>query len=220
MIGAGGMCAPRPELGSGGPVLEAESLTIRVGRRTLIRNLTWSHRPGSVAWVVGGNGVGKSCFLRTLAGLKRPSTGFVRLGASRPDECSVRYLHPSMTAPPEVQAGRVRELTHVLARKKPDLETLKLLGAGGLGNEPSVARLSTGEVRRLLLGVVLTGNAGFYFLDEPYEHLSGEARDTLTGLLLKRAVRCVVVVATHQPLVREGLEGQVLRLDGRGGAAW
>lgn len=74
--------------------------------------------------------------------------------------------------------------------------------------------LSTGEEKRLLLGSILARGRDFLLLDEPYEHLSREARCELGHELARLARQSVVVIATNQDLP-EGVDGPVLRLSGK-----
>jgi ABC-type transport system involved in cytochrome bd biosynthesis fused ATPase/permease subunit len=83
-------------------------------------------------------------------------------------------------------------------------------GAGlwpAVGRRPA-RRLSTGERKRLLLDVLLM-ESGPLLLDEPFEHLSPDAKETLSNGLRNRARGHVVVVATNQGTWRAGREGGV-----------
>lgn len=64
-----------------GPIkaLEAESLCIRRGGRTLIQDLSLSLAAGEVLAVIGANGAGKSTLLRSLSAELRPDRGEMRL---------------------------------------------------------------------------------------------------------------------------------------------
>ncbi|MFW6202214.1 MAG: ABC transporter ATP-binding protein, partial [Gemmatimonadota bacterium] len=82
------------------PRLHVERLAIRRGRTFLVRDFSWTHRAGRIAWVVGRNGAGKSSLLRALAGLDSPASGRVRLDAARPcDPGRPLYYHPRMRPP-------------------------------------------------------------------------------------------------------------------------
>src|SRR5262249_14515200 len=52
----------------GKTVIDAEDLTIRVGERMLLDDVTWQLGPGERVGLVGPNGSGKTTFLRVLAG--------------------------------------------------------------------------------------------------------------------------------------------------------
>lgn len=64
--------------------LEARRLTVRLGERTVLKEMDFLARGGEVVAVVGRNGVGKTTLLRTLAGLQR-CAGSVMVGDGVPD---------------------------------------------------------------------------------------------------------------------------------------
>lgn len=59
--------------------MRAENLTLRVGKRVLVRDLRWQVEAGQCWCVIGRNGAGKSTLLRTLAGMRAPDGGRVTL---------------------------------------------------------------------------------------------------------------------------------------------
>jgi ABC-type multidrug transport system ATPase subunit len=188
-------------------MLETVDLTVVRGPNPVVRGLSLKVEPGRVFWVVGPNGAGKSSLLRVLVGLDRPSGGHVvrRL----PSGERLLYFHSEMRLPPSAGAGSWGRLAHRLRRP------------GAIGPTPlrprvrpgaSARRLSTGEQKRLLLDVLLR-QPGSLVLDEPFEHLSPDAKTALARLLQVRARSHVVIVATNQAAHRARDEGG-LRLEG------
>ena len=59
--------------------LRAEGLTIRRGRRTILRDVDARIDPGRVVAILGANGAGKSTLLRALSGDLQPELGRVEL---------------------------------------------------------------------------------------------------------------------------------------------
>lgn len=191
--------------------LRTEELGVRYRRHWLIHGLTWGHRPGRIAWVVGSNGAGKSSLLRVLAGRERPAAGRVeRSGPPGADTDRVLFYHPDMRLPTGATVGDWHRMRAAL-EEHDDLRPLDVRLDPDLPPARPLERLSTGEAKRLLLDALLRRDRPFIFLDEPYEHLSSDAREDLTAALVLRARRAVVVVATNQP-VPDGAEGPVLHL--------
>ncbi|HMI01007.1 MAG TPA: heme ABC transporter ATP-binding protein [Pedobacter sp.] len=60
-------------------MLIAESITFETGRRTLVKDISFSIRPGELLVILGANGAGKSTLLRMLSGEKKPDKGSVKL---------------------------------------------------------------------------------------------------------------------------------------------
>ena len=59
--------------------LEAANLRVSVPGRLLVDGFDCSVHPGEFVAVLGGNGTGKSLLMRTLAGLRAPDGGQVRM---------------------------------------------------------------------------------------------------------------------------------------------
>ena len=201
--------------------LMTDSLEVRRGTTVIVSSLTWTHEAGRVAWLIGPNGAGKSSLMRVLAGLDRPAAGSVlrrvaAVGEERrsrgplaPVRRRVVYYHPAMSLPPEAMASSFARLADRLAPDPRPIVPDRALGRKRCG------ALSTGEEKRLLLGPLLARPCEFLFLDEPYEHLSREARLKLTDALVRIARRAVVLVATNQDLP-EDVDGPVRRMSGAG----
>lgn len=174
-------------------MLELAEVAVRRGRALVVTALTREIRPGPVFWVTGPNGAGKSSLMRVLALLDPPAAGAIRYGLD-PDERFL-YFHSEMALPASSTVGAWERLTARLlsARDRPDRTAL------WPDVEPGrrVGRLSTGERKRLLLDTLLR-RRGPLLLDEPYEHLSPDAKSALSTALRDRARTRVVVVATNQ----------------------
>src|SRR6056297_2862030 len=64
-------------------MISIENLTVRLGGKEIIRNLSWNIRTGTRAAIVGDNGAGKSTLLRTIVGQYTPEKGSVTLPSGR-----------------------------------------------------------------------------------------------------------------------------------------
>lgn len=180
--------------------LEVRQLQIHKGGNTILTDFSWLHQPGEVAWVVGENGAGKSSLLRILAGRDRPQAGSVHYigpDETRPDPI---YYHPDMNLPGQMTVG---DWQRFLARIAPTLDHYPLdpaLLPAAVPPGRGVQKLSTGEAKRIILAALLSRDAPFVILDEPFEHLSREGKDILARHLVERARRRVVIVATNQEI--------------------
>ncbi len=75
------------------PLLQAVDLAGQRGERALFHHLALELVPGSVTWLRGRNGRGKTSLLRLLAGLATPMAGTVHV-AGRPVRRSQPRLAP------------------------------------------------------------------------------------------------------------------------------
>src|SRR5918996_3512981 len=78
------------------PHVDVRDLCIRSRGRDVIRDFSWSHERGAIAWVVGENGAGKSSLVRALAGRAGRAA---RGGEIRLVPPTTLYYHPKMSVP-------------------------------------------------------------------------------------------------------------------------
>ena len=181
------------------PSMVCSSLNIRADRDLLV-DFTWQHAPGGIAWVVGNNGSGKSSLLRVLAGWQAPTSGSVKwAGIGRGP---VRYLNPQMNAGADLRVADFLALIRSLV-VEPAAADVAEVYPESVNDTKRFGQLSTGEAKRILLWALLLGT-GPLLLDEPYEHLSRDAKAALTRVLEARAMKDVVIVATNQEVPVQG----------------
>ncbi len=64
-------------------LLEINDLTVHYGGVEALKNVSLEVKEGEIVTLVGGNGAGKSTTLRTISGLKKPSTGRISYKGQR-----------------------------------------------------------------------------------------------------------------------------------------
>lgn len=174
-------------------MLELTDLAVRRGHELVVEGLTGKIGPGTIFWITGPNGAGKSSLVRVLALLDAPAAGAVRFRVE-PGERFL-YFHSEMALPDSSTVGAWERLTGRLL--SPGAQPGRTALWPDVDPERRVGGLSTGERKRLLLDGLLR-QRGPLLLDEPYEHLSPDAKAALSAALLARARTRTVVVATNQ----------------------
>ena len=184
-------------------LLETRNLDVTIAGKQVCRGLGLIIEAGQCWGLLGGNGVGKTTLLHTLAGLRTPTHGTVLLegkplsGLSRREvACRVGVLFQAAE-----DAFPATVLETALIGRHPHLErwrwetpqdltlarsALHRVGLDGMEGR-MITTLSGGERQRLALATVLTQNPVLYLLDEPANHLDLHHQITLLELLTRPA---------------------------------
>ncbi|GAA0807389.1 ABC-F family ATP-binding cassette domain-containing protein [Spirilliplanes yamanashiensis] len=172
-----------------GTLLAGDGLTVRRGGRVLLDGADVRVEAGDRILVTGRNGAGKSTLLHVLAGRLAPDAGVLRVGA--PVELLPQTSDGLRTGVPVLEFFRSR--VAVFAEDAERLLDAHLFGPEFWG--APVRTLSAGELRRLLLAVLVNLPASVLLLDEPTNHLDTDALDVVEEAL--RAFPGTLVTVTH-----------------------
>ncbi|MEM2139897.1 MAG: ribosome biogenesis/translation initiation ATPase RLI [Nitrososphaera sp.] len=135
-------------------------------------------RKGEVVGIVGANALGKTTFMRMLAGVDKPDSGKIEVGAKisyKPQYLSQEY------------DGDVRSLMYTayqgpIEGSPAEEQIIIPLGAKKL-YEKSVKNLSGGELQKVAVAASLLRPADIYALDEPSAFLDAEDRIAVAKFL-------------------------------------
>jgi iron complex transport system ATP-binding protein len=214
-------------------LLETAGLRVAVPGRVLVDHLDCTVRPGEFVALLGGNGAGKSLLLRTLAGLRAPAAGQVRLAGSDIQAVNRRevarrlgFLPQDPEAPPQ---GSVREtvllgrFAHLgfwepagSAEENHAQRALAEVGLAGLADR-DLASLSGGEQRRAAIARLLVQAPAIYLLDEPTNHLDpAQQLGVLQSLHALTRAGSAVIASLHDPNLALRFADRVALLPGTG----
>ena len=202
----------------GRSVYDVEDVTLSVGSRVLLRDVTWHVGPGDRIGVIGVNGSGKTHLLRLLTGDVAPSSGTVRVGQT----VQAAYLSQEVVELPDhlrvIEAVQEIRTTAVLGGT--ELSATQLAERFGFENTRQwtpVADLSGGERRRLQLLRLLLTQPNVLLLDEPTNDLDTDTLAALEDLLDSWAGTLVVV--SHDRYLIERVCDSTVALLGDGSLA-
>lgn len=193
--------------------LSVSNLSVDLGGRSIISDLSFELREGEIASLLGPSGCGKTTLLRAIAGLIQPSGGTIRFGSQLvgvssvvlpPNKRGTGYvpqqgaLFPHLNVAKNVAFGIDRELHSKQEIADITSEMINLIGMQGFENRlPS--QLSGGQQTRVALARALAVKPKLILLDEPFSALDAVLRDELrsevVGLLRKLGSTAILV--TH-----------------------
>jgi zinc/manganese transport system ATP-binding protein len=197
-------------------LLRLDGIGVRLGGRQILRDVSFTVRPGEFTGLIGPNGAGKTTILRVILGLQPHSAGTVTIaGAARGGHRGragslIGYVPQKLLIEPDMPL-RVRDVVALgidgnrlgipfpsRARRQLVAETLRMVGADGYA-EARVGELSGGEQQRVMIAHALISRPRLLLLDEPLANLDIRASQGIVGVLdrLAREQRIAVLISAH-----------------------
>jgi zinc/manganese transport system ATP-binding protein len=214
-------------------VIDLDRVTIRLGGRIVLGDVSFSIEPGEFIGVLGPNGAGKTTLMRAILGLVAPSAGNIRVFGHAPQrgDADIGYLPQVRTVLPDL---RVRGFDFIASSVRGERwgvpllaqadrrminDTLAAVGACELAERP-LAEMSGGERQRLLLAQALLGEPRLLLLDEPLISLDHRYQEAVVELVraFARERNITVLFSAHELNQLIGALDRVLYL-GNGQAA-
>jgi putative ABC transport system ATP-binding protein len=196
-----------------------------------LRGVDVEFAPGTFTAIMGPSGSGKSTLMHVLAGLDRPTAGWVELAGARLDELSdkeltllrrrqVGFVFQTFNLLPVLTARENVLLPLDLAGESPDADWLDaLVDAVGLRDRLAhrPAELSGGQQQRVAVARALITRPAVVFADEPTGNLDSASSQEVLGLL-RRAVDAfgqTIVMVTHDAAAAGHADRILFLADGR-----
>lgn len=171
-------------------------------------------RRGEIVGILGPNGIGKTTFVKILAGIEKTDDGkeFKELKVSyKPQYISAEY------------EGTVQELLMSIAKENftsgwYKAEVLHPLGLNTLLYR-NVAELSGGELQKTAIAACLSREAELYLLDEPSAYLDVEERLNMARTIRRVVETCNVTafVVEHDVVVQDFIADRLMVFTGEPG---
>ena len=192
---------PRPE------ILRVADLSVRLGGRRILDEVSFSLDAGEFAGLIGSNGAGKTTLLKVILGLVAPSSGRVLVdGRPRSRRNSlIGYVPQQIELDPDMPL-RARDLIglgldghrygfpHRSAQRNARIdEMLEAVDATAFA-DARVGTLSGGEQQRVMIAHALISRPRLLLLDEPLANLDLRSGDEVVRLLARLAAEQGVAV--------------------------
>ena len=169
---------------------------------------------GEVVGIVGPNGIGKTTFVKMLAGVEKPTEGEVDWSLTvsyKPQYIKTDYEGTVYELLSKIDASKLMSSFY-------KSELLNPLGIPELYDK-KVEELSGGELQRVAITACLIRDADLYLLDEPSAHLDSEQR-----LAVSKAIRSLMaknektaLIVEHDVMMVDYLSDRLIVFEGEPG---
>jgi len=197
----------------GDKVIEVKHLSKSFGDVSLINDLSFSIPKGSIIGIIGGNGAGKTTFLRMLIGREQADSGSINIG----DTVDLAYVDQSRdqlngdhTVWEELSDGQ--EMLKIGKYEISSRAYASRFNFRGGDQQKFVKDLSGGERNRLHMAKLLRRGANVLFLDEPTNDLDVETLRALEEALLNFPGSALVI--SHDRWFLDRIATHILAFEG------
>lgn len=201
--------------------IEVEGVTLRIGSRKVLEDVTMRVAPSQRVGLVGPNGAGKSMLLRVICGLVRPSAGRVRVWGKEigrevefPPDTGALIESPGFL--PQYSGFRNLWLLAMIRNAISPQDVREAMRRVGLDpDDPRPVRAySTGMRQRLGLAQAIMERPRLLLLDEPTSNIDPEGMEEIHRLLLELNAEGVTwVITSHRMAEVERLCEVVYEMD-------
>ena len=205
--------------------LRVEQIGIRFDTTDVLRKATFTVDRAEVVALLGPSGSGKTTLLRVIAGIIRPDSGRVWIGANNVTSLPTHrrgvglvfqdnQLFPHMSTIDNV--AYALRVAGVGKAERQDLGAAWLDRVGLAGFEGrNVTELSGGEAKRVALARTLAAEPSVVLLDEPLTGLDRELHDRLAAQLARILVEhsITAVLVTHDQAEADVIASRSIRRD-------
>ena len=177
------------------PLVSFDSVSVLFDGKPVLDNISFQLLPNQIVTLIGPNGAGKSTFVKTLIGLRKPSSGTV----VRQAELRIGYVPQKLKINESLPLRVSRFLLLNKATKTEDVTAaLTLVGAAHL-LAANMHTLSGGEMQRVLLANAVLKKPNLLVLDEPMQGVDVKGQLDLYNLIaeLKQRLACSVLMVSH-----------------------
>lgn len=199
-------------------VLSCDKITIQIGHRLILSDLTFTLDYPQFIGIFGPNGAGKTSFMKTILGMLPVKKGNLQILGKTPKQARkyIGYVPQQQEIDSFHLTGKAFIASSIrghwlglpLLTKQDRYEIDRVLEYVDAKDLAIVAldEMSGGQRQRILLAQALLNNPKFIILDEPFNHLDPKWVQIILSLLknIQQERKITILLSTHDlnPLTR------------------
>ena len=190
-------------------MITINNLSFARGNSLILKDISFSVKPGQIMLIQGPNGKGKTTLLLNIIQLLDPLKGDVKLNGQKIDsqtasDCFL-YLGENHFAYDQLTLNQNIDywlsIHNVVFTKDIINKSIKYL-FGELNLDKKFYQLSFGQKKKLQLLLLILVNKPIWILDDPFNGLDNNTIKKITTLLAKKAEnKGSIIIASHQDLL-------------------
>lgn len=190
-------------------MLSIHSLALAVNERILFKNFSATFLPAAITYINGGNGCGKTSFLRIIAQIQKPSQGKITFGKksipiSRFSLPYCTYIGHKLAINHELTV--IENITFWAKAYNAEILIQAAISYLNLYDiiEEKCHRLSEGNLKKVALARLLVCRSKIWLLDEIETNLDKKNRELLSKLIVSHADNggLAFIASHHEPSIK------------------
>ena len=183
--------------------LEIRNLSVKRGKKTVLKNINISADYGDIVGIIGENGIGKTTLARTICGLMKENTGDICLAGQRMNIRMRKQFAFLVMQDPNYQLfsdSVIGEMALTASGEIPNPEDVRrILSALELTSvqDRHPLSLSGGQKQRLCVALAALSPARILFFDEPTSGLDFENMNRVAKMLKELSKKKTIIVISH-----------------------
>ena len=222
--------ALQAELGGGAdltpPLFACENISLDLGGREILRDISLAVRPGEVLGIIGPNGAGKTSLFEVLSGRIPAKSGKVvfkgqditRLPLHKRAQLGLGRTYQTPVIPEDLTIGEVLKAARQAYRPYLTADHAEWgaeLVRFGIHEDRPAALLDTLDRRKLLLACLMMRRPPIILMDEPAAGLINSEVDEFDDLIriLSKEMNIAVIIVEHRIELLATIADRVLVMD-------
>lgn len=191
-------------------MIKVNNVAIGYNDIAIRENLCYTFEDDKIYGILGESGIGKTTFLKTIAGLLKPISGEIIRDVPTKEIFMMHQQYTCFDWLDCVQNVLITEKVkhHKITKEMTD-DAISLLDLVGLGQytqkKTYPTQLSGGQRQRLALARTMFSKPKIILMDEPLSALDEKTRQSMQALIIDHHKRypCTIILVTHSPAEAE-----------------
>lgn len=198
-------------------MIEVNNITKQFGKKTVLKGVTFTAKPGEITCLIGINGVGKTTVLNAIMNLTPINSGEILVDGKKVEKNGynkITFIPDAITMPQQMTIRDAFEFMNDFYDTWNSVRAKEILKFFRLEETDRIADLSKGNKAKvnMLLGLAL--DVDYVLMDEPFSGIDIFSREQITDVFLSHLVEDRgVIITTHEIQDIEHIIDQVVLLD-------
>ncbi|QKE74194.1 ABC transporter ATP-binding protein [Arthrobacter citreus] len=198
-------------------MIQVKNVSKKFGRKSVLRDISFTANKGEITCLIGINGVGKSTTMKAIMGITPIDRGEILIDGKKMNHSmyeNITFIPDTLTMLPSFTVGEAMQFMKDFYVNWNEERAKELLGFFRLKEDEKLGELSKGNAAKanLLFGLGL--DVDYVLMDEPFSGIDMFSREQIAKVFTSHLIEDRgVIITTHEISDIEHLIDKVVLLD-------